>query len=244
MERMTLLVGMVGSDGIVIGADQLMVELAEDTSGVDNFMHSTKLQLFERQKLVCGYAGDDWASYVGAEVSSLANSGSLPPSEVALLLKSAAESGMRRVYRSVQNPRSLKDARREILVGMYGAEPSLWYVKVDSWEDRTTAEDRHSVKVFQMSGNRVLGAVGNTARYFAHYFRQEMPVSMLINVAALIILAGNSVDGMIDGLDIAVASGGECRLLSRDEKGRLREKAAQIDEFVRTQLFGKAFSRQ
>jgi hypothetical protein len=54
MDRMTLLVGMVGSDGIVLAADQLMSELAKSESHVDNFTHGTKLQLFEDQKLLCG----------------------------------------------------------------------------------------------------------------------------------------------------------------------------------------------
>src|ERR1700682_2468403 len=66
---MTILVGMVGSDGIVLATDQCMIRPAGDAGEFDGRMRICKIERLEKHKVVYAGAGDNIPRNVGRELS-------------------------------------------------------------------------------------------------------------------------------------------------------------------------------
>jgi hypothetical protein len=107
MERRTLLVGLVGSDGIVITADQREAGFATSEEEIDDLMDGRKIEDFAEHRIACGYCGDSFSVGIGAEIRAMAEDGSF--SDIAASLRSAGERGMRKSYERARNPYDVRD---------------------------------------------------------------------------------------------------------------------------------------
>jgi hypothetical protein len=79
--RMTLLVGMIGSDGIVLAADQNRVLPADADGNFDDQMLGPKIYHNGRHRIAYAVAGDDHTDGIGYRLEQYIADGSLEPSE-------------------------------------------------------------------------------------------------------------------------------------------------------------------
>ncbi len=130
---MTLLVGMVGVDGIVLAADQRMSDSATKETEFDDFIHGCKIENYGKHKMACAYAGDQFSRDIGAEIRLILDRDGF--TDIGASLKRAGDQGMQKVYQTARNPASIRERTRELLVAFYGNESSglqLWKLTVDS----------------------------------------------------------------------------------------------------------------
>jgi hypothetical protein len=120
-------------------------------------------------------------------------------------------------------------------VALYGREhPTLWRLRVDAWfNGGMPAFNNNATMVTRMA---VVGARGNSARYFQHYYRDGEPIETLKILAAQIVLAGHEVDRLIDGLDLALIRCDKFTLLEDHENKSLCMISREIEAFIRKRL--------
>jgi len=68
LARVTLLVGLVGRDGIVLSADKLCLRPAKGDEEIDERMHGRKIVLLEKHRIAYAFAGDFVVPLVGKEL--------------------------------------------------------------------------------------------------------------------------------------------------------------------------------
>jgi hypothetical protein len=77
LKRMTLLVGMVASDGILLTADRARVRPASNESQMDDKMLGRKITHLEKHQVVYAVAGDDLTDAFGVASLDALDGGSL-----------------------------------------------------------------------------------------------------------------------------------------------------------------------
>jgi len=227
---MTILVGMVGLDGIILAADQKLVDPAEDDKDLDDCSDILKIRHLGRQKIVYAGAGD----YIPWQVGRHLGDPGFDFGAVSDSLQTLAEQTITAEKRKYTPNNFPEGIRRSLLVAFYGdqlPEPQLWSVKI--------LAPPFDCVVDRIRGIAFEGALGNRARFFGHYFKPA-PISKLKLLAAHIVLTAAQFDsGMIGGLDLATIDGAGCRLADEIEKQSLREKSEKLDRSIRDHLFGE-----
>lgn len=225
---MTLLAGLVGSDGIVLAADKCLIEFAEKENDCNDVVGGRKIFQLEAHKAVYAYVGD-WATLlVGRELTVRLDERRFNYRDIRSSLEEIAAKGFRDAVNFVPQRPFSADVRRQILAVFYGTEvpePQLWGVTIG----RTPSAAR-------IDGVSIAGAMGNTARFFTHYFEYNRPVANLARLAAHIVLMGHK-DGFIDGLDVVTVSGDKLHWFTEDEKKPLRLLSETIDSTARSQFY-------
>lgn len=225
---MTLLVGLVGNDGIVLAADKCLIEFAEKENDCNDVVGGRKIFQLEGHKAVYAYVGD-WATLlVGRELTLCLDDGRFNYRDIRTSLEEIAAKGFRDAVNFVPQRPFSADIRRQILAVFYGAEvsePQLWGVTIGRIPSAA-----------QVDGISIAGAMGNTARFFAHYFEYNRPVANLTRLAAHVVLMGHK-DGFIDGLDVVTVCGGTLQWYTEDEKEPLRKLSEGLDTNLRKQFY-------
>ena len=234
MARMTLLVGAVGSNGIVLAADKTFLELPgnEEVNDeeIDERLDGRKIVPLCDHGVVYAFAGDPISQAVGTELKRRMDILSFDFSQAGAALKETADAGFNSVPYGELVGYNI-NARRQLLVIFYGnqlAEHQLWIVNI-----------RHSNKsgAERVDGLVICGARGNAARFFRHYFRFGLPVESLWFLTAQIVLAGYLWNNDIDGLDVVVANKSfGCKWLDESEKAIFRARFEELDRAVRNFL--------
>lgn len=229
LNRMTILVGMVGSDGIILAADQCRHADPQSENEIYDRMGSPKITHLPKHSVAYAVAGDDLTDRLGMELSAVLDSKGLDdPSSIESLLcslQAAADAKLQAEFPG----RSWPDCRRSLLILFYGTpEPQLWSLKLNMGFP--------SAK--RVSGMAIGGATANSARFFECYFQANKPIKKLLPLASHIVLTAGRLDPLtIDGLDVALLNDGVYRLLNESEKDRLRERSRRLDLLIRQQLF-------
>jgi hypothetical protein len=230
LRRMTLLVGMIGSDAIGLLADQRRIRLAANESEFDDPMGGRKIIHLARHKVAYAVAGDDLTDEVGYGVADALDGGAVNFGS-ALELERSLQGIVERRIAEIQKTaaRRGEQIERTLLMVFYGeqvSERQLWRVRVEA---------HPSAK--RIDGMTIAGAGGNTARFFEHYYTPNTPIHRLLLLASHIVLMGHQIDTkMIDGLDIATFDSEGFHWFNEDQKTPLRERSAKLDSLVRRLL--------
>jgi hypothetical protein len=233
LRRMTILVGMVGSDGIVLAADQCTASLGLTETTIDDQQDICKIVNLEKHQVAYARVGDHVSKEVGRKLSRELDLGDFDFNTIDLCLEGIAAETI-----STESEKTGKgfdtNLIRSLLVVFYGArvpEPQLWRVSISPPYPST-----EEIKKIAISG-----ADGNLARFLGSYYRREssrLPVRSLAFLASHIVLTAGRFDPrMIGGLDVALFENGQCKFLSEQAIDDLTIRSRGLDKLIRSELF-------
>jgi hypothetical protein len=195
LNRMTLQVGLVGSDGIVLASDKCVIGYAGMGSVYDH-SQSRKIENLAKHGMAYAYSGDETAVLTGRELARKLDGGTFDFDNVATSLENIGDSVFKLeegrlgegFYRNVNRKLLVVDYRKEL------DAPQLWELVIQ--DVRSMAKPIYD-KI-------VVGDYGNSARFFQYYYRSSIPIEKLKQLAAQIIVSGHKVNPFaVEGLDIA-----------------------------------------
>jgi hypothetical protein len=233
LKRMTILVGMVGSDGIILAADQCRMRPAQNEAEFDDRMLGRKITHVAKHKVAYAVAGDDLTDKVAHGLIEALDGGTLELSEY---MEQSLEKVIDQKIAELQKDRKTWEeiykqfTERTLLVVFYGMqEPQLWRLRVQA---------PSSAK--RVDGMTIAGALGNSARFFNYYFQSHVPIRRLLPLASHAVLMGCRIDSlMIEGLDIATFDATGYHFFDENQKAPLRERSAKLDALIRKRLFAE-----
>jgi 20S proteasome alpha/beta subunit len=228
LARMTLLVGLVGRDGIVLAADTILLEPRLNSDDIDERIDGRKIVCLEKHGIAYAAAGDRLAQSVGKELEKDLDDKKFKFDAICGCLASIAN---RTITEEFNRTAQITFADRKLLVVFCGnqvSESQLWRVDIKA---------SNGSEADPIYGRETAGARGNAARFFQCYFEPNLPVKNLKSLAAQIILAGHSWSPDIDGLDMLVASKHlGLKWLDEEEKSALRKRFRKLDDTIRKSL--------
>ena len=226
--RMTIIVGMVGVDGIVLAADQRATRNAQREDEFDDHMGIRKITHLEQHGVVFAGVGDDVTREAGKRLADGINTGVFRFANIERSLENIVVEIV-----AITHPcRFENKENRSLTIGFHGNKVSkaqLWYAQI--------GPPPHCV--YRIVGAAVSGAIGNRARFFDSYFRANLSVERLIFLASHIVLNANRFDpAMIEGLDVAIFGRNGLRLLDETQKDALRVRSREFDNLIRREILG------
>jgi hypothetical protein len=240
LKRMTILVGMVGSDGMILAADQARVRPASDMNQFDDKALIRKIEHLPKHGVAYAGVGDIFTWRVGRVLEAALDDGKVEFEKLGRSLEALAFESINVDRATVHETYASDDERRiqfeehlprGLLMMFYGSQtpqPQLWTLSID----------RAFCHAQQVGPFIMCGASANVARFFGTYFREGVPIKSLQLLAAHIVLAAHRFDSlMIDGLNVAVFDSQGFRLLNGDENADLRGKSDALDAFIQAELF-------
>jgi hypothetical protein len=238
MSFMTLLVGMIGSDGIIFAADELMVREAQHGTEYDDRVFIQKLQHSKDYGVVVAGVGDQTTRRVEEAFLSALHEGRFDFRNIQRALAAITRDALKAVrtkaeldYPDAEHREAFLNVHlpRALLIAFYGGqlhERQLWSVFIAD-----------TPAVVQITGCRVNGGLGNLCRFFADYYRPGKPVASLANLAAYTVFAASRFDSMmIAGVQMAVIDETGFRLLSDTDKAALRKGYDELDCILQERL--------
>ena len=243
MIRMTLLVGMVGADGVVLASDRNSGNATDSecwngqsTDGVEALTLITKIRILKQHYIAYACAGDRLATDIGYEMEVLLDAGG-----TAFPFDGMDESLRRAIANaSSRRPRD-RSRRRQLIVAVGGSQvpqPSLWRLEV---EDVPTGDGEQVTAIpyaYQHSGIVFGGACTNPATFLGtYYFKPDSRVHALKFLAAHVILTAGEVDNRIRGLDVVVCDKDGVHEIGTQEKEELASKSKNLHKGIRRNIF-------
>ncbi len=226
MNRMTLLVGIIGTDGIVLAADTKSIRPSNDGRQVCGSGDVYKIyELAPKCGVAVAFAGDWVANAVASEIRASITEGRFQFEDVRASLVEAAD---QRVH--LVGP-IMDELNRCLMVAIYApdvSDPQLWVVEIRPKQKGCTAIQEKRIAIE--------GATANTATFFKRYFQRGKSVQQLKLLAAHIILMGNEADNAIEGLCMAVCDRHGFRYLAEAEMDELEKQSRRIDELIGERL--------
>jgi hypothetical protein len=215
---MTLQVGLVGNDGIVLASDRLINDI-EDSSRFPRF--GCKFRCVNG--VVCCHSGDFVAELGAREVSRSSWDGK----PVVQTLEDIGN-GVFQYVETEYGPMSSGSAIRKVLCAI--PESGLWLLNIARISVVNPVRDRV-----------ITGDVKNTARYFFYKYAADCttrPVAQLIPLAAYVILAASEEnrDG-VGGLEVAIIPTGKDPIfLSGEQERALERDSSAIRKYLGKRL--------
>src|ERR1039458_7346920 len=121
LNRMTILVGMTGTDGIILAADQCMVRPARSAAEYDDRMDTCKIVHLQKHKVAYAGVGDSVTRDVGRELSAILDSDGFDFGYIAGSLEQVAKDVVNRAKAETEPPDVFDDDRpRSLLIVFYG----------------------------------------------------------------------------------------------------------------------------
>jgi hypothetical protein len=226
---MTIAVGLVGLGGIVLAADSLVLEPAIREDHYCNRIESPKVVHAATGRLAYVFCGDECAKIAGQEMVRRTVDRELDFANLRGSLESVGDDTF--ANQSQKQPNFFLLTNRRIIVVFYGQQvhpaPQMW--------ELTLRE--HGSRAVPISGSVVIGATGNGARFFQHYFTGGQPSDRLKFLAAHIVLTARDLDTFaIEGLDLAVITASGFEWVTDREKADLAHRSRELATFLRTQF--------
>jgi 20S proteasome alpha/beta subunit len=225
MARMTLLVGAVGSDGIVLAADKRFLVPPKNDNEIDDRWDGRKIIPIANHKVMYAIAGDLGSQLVGAQLEKELDDPHFKWDYMEESLQGTANKVMNKA--NSENVIPADGMPRKLLIIFYGdklLDHQLW--RLDVWCGNNS-------KAARVYGIVIAGAMGNAARFFQNYFKPNLPVESLKFLAAHIILAGHSWNGDIDGLDLVIVSKiSGLKWVDEKEKEVFRDRFDKLDGMI------------
>jgi hypothetical protein len=213
LNAMTLQVGLVGSDGVVIASDRLMSQF--EGSG---FTQITTSKFLSGSDSVCCYAGDIVAQHAAYHVRDSNCRGDKEE-----LRQTLIEAG-NKAWRECGGPGGLSELgiSRKVIVAFRNSPSPLWLLQIF----KTSIANEVMDKV-------VAGDDKNTARHFSNNYvpYPPLPISKLINLAAHVVLVGGKENPSgVRGLEVVVIPRGESPIfLSKDQEDEMEQRFQRTD---------------
>ena len=221
---MTIQVGMVGTDGIVLASDTCMVEL----DFTYNTINGRKIFLLDAYKVVWGFAGDESAYRCGQQLEEDLDAHRFDFRNIGKSLERSGDDGFRRESERVSRFRP--DINRRLLVIFYGdqvQELQLWEVKL---QQKGTVANR-------ITGKVVTGDRNNNARFFASYYQDSFSTERLLQLAAHIVLMAHERNTLlIEGLDLLVIGRSGCKWIEGQRKEIIQRRSLSLHELIKKEL--------
>lgn len=235
LRRMTILVGAVGKDGIVLAADKKFLQPAPCSELLHDMSGGRKINHLESEDkewgIVYAFAGDEVAKIAGDAIKANLKDGSFVFSDIDASLTDAANRAVSSyTNRTGRNP-DLQSVPRHLIAILYGKkfgiQPSLWRVNIQSNNCSTALNIDELV---------IAGAHGNFARFFGRYCMKDSSVERLERIAAHMVLKAHDYDSLaIEGFHIVkVTNDGVFHEMTRAEEDELRQKSAELDRTMTT----------
>ena len=217
---MTLQIGLVGSDGVVLASDRL-VNVYEGS----DYTRSLRSKFFSNDGVVCCWSGDSVARHAASYVRDLDWSTSEDRDQQ---LRSCNDRAWKLQFGSTNVPMAQQMTRRKLLVA-FPSDCSLWEVELS---DSSLAE--------RVLDKTVAGSNRTTIKHLINNYipKNPLPVGSLLLMAGHAILMGHrEQSGDIDGLEIAIIRAGEgIRFLSEEQTRELTERSDAIHTSITEQL--------
>lgn len=220
--RMTILVGMVAADGVLLAADERAVKIYENENAMDDVMDIRKIRCHHTRKVAYAAAGDHIPKAVGRELFDQLTGDQFNFRDIESSLEKASIAVIGREAQYYEQP------NRSLLIVFYESQnPELWRLDIDA---------RHP-NASPVTGLAVAGALGNSARFFGRYFKRDLPVASLEFLAAHMVLMASELDSlMVNGLDIAVFNRNGPLFIDEEKKRTLRKASRELDASIDQQL--------
>jgi hypothetical protein len=227
---MTLQVGLVGQDGIVIASDKKAVRDSRILPSVEGQRASVrssgwknKICLSENGQLICAYSGNDISAYIANKLVENSRESLSNDEQVRKYLSSA----------STKIAEGLREDQLNLLANqqVIAAVPNILPLKLWRVYFYPNVRDPH---VDYDEGKIYGGDEANSAIYIIerYYKPRIMSVNNLVLLSAHFVLEGEKLSASsVGGLDILIARNG-CypRFLGEDEKTILKEKSESISQ--------------
>jgi hypothetical protein len=242
---MTILVGLVGSDGIVLAADSRMVRPALHVGEADDISSIWKITHLAQHSVAYAAAGDYVAWRAGRVLSQTLDENRFDFAHIGTSLEDIGSkafkherTAIKETYADEQDRFALlkqidESVPRGLLVVFHGSQVQarqLWGLNL-----QPTTSFAHRLN------KAIYGAIGNLARFFGDYYDVETPIAKLQFLAAHTVLTAHRLDSvMIEGLQIALFDGDGYRLLGPGEISGLRQRSEALDASIRNQLYGQS----
>jgi hypothetical protein len=217
LNAMTLQVGLVGSDGIVLASDRLMQQIeqgARSTGTVSKFLYS--------DSVTCCWSGDSMAENAANKVWDLDWTS---VTDLRRQLVSIGKETKEECGRSFEPGTAI----RKVIVACH-ALPSLWLLDL-TWASPTVHERLDCVAT---------GDSGNTCRHFLNRYApgcEVRPVAELVRLAAYAVLvAGDENPRGIAGLEVVVVQNGKAVFLTKEQERELMGYSEALSETIRQEL--------
>ena len=224
---MTIALGMVGADGILLAADQLLVQDDPwNEKTFDEHEGICKIRVSEKCFVACVRVGDYVTKAVADRFLEQLESKEFDSSDTTRQLEKIAHDILAQEMEKLPQPVM---CNRSLLIVFYGQpNPQLWRLRISP--PRIAAEYIPTITI--------AGAHGNRGRFFDHYYKDHMPIEKLTFLAGHIVLSAAVFDSaMIRGLDVALfRANGEHSLLTGQEKQLIREQSSALTALMHERL--------
>lgn len=224
LRRMTLLVGIVGLNGIVLAADRNGTETLIPKNGIDETFDSPKIVHLQQYGVVCAFAGDGVSQLVPEAIEHLI---ARPEAGFFYHVRDGLQNSADEAFRLFAKKTRAQPIRcdRQLFVALYGpnvnGSPQLWTLEFNSDHSRARQIE---------DGLELAGSKGNGAGFFRRYWKRDSPVGKMAELAAHIILAGHKWDSYIDGLDVVtITNDSKFHEFTGDEKCPIKERYEKWD---------------
>jgi hypothetical protein len=220
LNSMTLQVGLLGSDGIVLASDRLVSQW--EGAGFSQIRTSKMLQ---GDGVLCCYSGDLVSEHAANNIRSLRFAGG--KEHVRDALKDAAN----RAWQDIGIPGELHEWQptRKVIVALWRPALALWVVHVSP---RSTANE--------VLDKVIAGDDKNTARHFFNNYvpYPPAPVDDLIGLAAHIVLTGGKENPSgVKWLEVAIVpKDGSPVFLSEEQEVDLERLSDDLDLTIKHKL--------
>jgi hypothetical protein len=217
LERMTLIVGLVGIDGIVLAADRERRAPAQAENEVDDVSSAFKIFHLARHGVTYAVAGDqDAILSVGRDLERSLDDG--------LFDFGAIESSLAEFSSTTWREHGHKAVSGQCMLIAFAKAQQLWHLEFPKFAH---------IQIERIPSKQICGAKGNSARFVLDaYFNQDMPVAKLKLLAAHVVLSGYKVDRFINGLDVAIIEKDNYYEMTPEERNSIREKSRAIDRLI------------
>ncbi len=178
LKRMTILVGMVGSDGIILAADRRMVHPAASVQELDDISGIRKIIHLPAHAVTYAAAGDEISWDAGSLISAALDDGEFDFDHIGRSLEDCGSHAFRdrrtaieTIYtdteeRQIRLGHINTDFPRGLLVVFHGSQvssPQLWGLILQPARCFARRIEQYAI----------YGAIGNHARFYGKYFRNR-----------------------------------------------------------------------
>ncbi len=226
---MTLQVGFVGSDGLVIASDRLLQQWQFDALGsTSGYSLTLSSKFVARGGFLCYWCGDKVSELAASNICDLPWQNA--KEDVREALKIAGNKAWKQIYADGTNGSGYADARKVIVVC---PDYSMFIVDVSPCSFANVVLNKV-----------VAGDIKNTARHFINNYVPDeiapinLPIGQLIFPAAHAILIGGKENPTgVGGLEVVVLpNDGPMIVLTPEEEQQLKALSERLDETIRERL--------
>jgi hypothetical protein len=210
---MTMQVGMVGKDGIVLASDTMQVQ--STIGGARSSFNASKIKISHDRGIAISCARNmETATLVAKNI-------------ISGLGDSRMESPIALIEDIVKNVMDGSGWRNDVhcLIVLLRPRPRL--IRVHTSCGAVMCDD-------DITGKVVAGDIENAGIFWSEMYYERQPINYLARVAAqLVVMAGKISSGNIGGLEVVLCSPSGFRRLSADSNARLESAVNETDEALR-----------